>query len=66
MISMIVAGDREAFSKELLKSLMSGQCIRFRAGQVVQIEDTALFSGMIKLRPAGSTEGYWTNVEAAK
>jgi hypothetical protein len=38
----------------------------FKNGEVVYITDTAIFSGIIKVRRKGETKEYWTNTEAVK
>jgi hypothetical protein len=58
--SFQVAGDSEA-----LASLMeSGQVIRLKAGLKVQLMETHVFSGLVEIRPFGSTSNLWTNAEA--
>jgi hypothetical protein len=59
-----VSGDKEAFKKVLLGALMAGACVQLKSGQSVYLEDTSIFSGLVKLRPQGETSGYWTNIEA--
>lgn len=41
-------------------------CTIFRYGEVVLLEDTAVFSGEVKLRRKGETAEYWTAMEAIK
>lgn len=48
----------------LQKILLSGSVILLRPGVSVYVEDTKLFSGKIKIRPAGFTTSVWTNIEA--
>lgn len=60
------SGDNEAFGKAIRAALYSDECIAFNAGQSVQVEETAVFSGIVKLRRKGDVDGYWTNIEAAK
>ena len=38
----------------------------FTNGEVVYIADTAIFSGLVKVRRRGDTNEYWTNLEAVK
>lgn len=35
-------------------------------GESVQLTDTSVFSGMVKVRRVGDTDEYWTNIEAIK
>lgn len=58
--------DMVAFRKGLAIGLMSGQCIMFKVGQSVHLDDTAFFSGLVKLRPEGELDGYWVNGEAIR
>lgn len=66
LTSMAVSGDREAFKKGLGRAVLSGECVLFRSGQGVYLQDTSLFSGLVQVRPAGDSEAYWTNLEAVK
>ncbi len=56
--------DNEAFSKALAAGILQGNCIRFTARETVFLEDTAIFSGLVKVRRKGETSEYWTNLEA--
>ena len=66
MVSYAVQGDTEAFRQAMLAALTIEECTAFEAGEIVQLEDTAVFSGMIKVRRRGELSEYWTNLEAAK
>ena len=59
-----VSGDKTAFTKFMLQALTSGQCISLKDGQQVFLQETAALSGLVQVRPAGATQGYWTNIEA--
>lgn len=61
---MAVSGDTQAFQKAVVKTLLSGDCVQLKAGQQVFLEDTAIFSGLIKIRRQGDTAAFWTNIEA--
>lgn len=57
--------DEDAFRSALGVGLMSGLCTTFEKGELVLLQDTAMFSGMMKVRRKGELSEYWTNVEAA-
>ena len=50
----------------LQKYIESGLVIMMDGGIPVYLEDTKIFSGKAKIRPAGSTDGVWTFMEAVK
>lgn len=54
--------DLQAFKTTFLQ----GGCVSFKDGESVFIADTAVFSGLIKVRRKGKTTEYWTAIEAAK
>jgi hypothetical protein len=58
--------DQQAFTRAVDEGLIDGSCVAFTNNEIVYLTDTALFSGLIKVRPQGETQEYWTNVEAAK
>jgi hypothetical protein len=64
LVDLAVQGDNVAFQKLLTAAFLTGECIPFERGQTVYIEDTKLFSGMVKVRPSGEVQGYWTAIEA--
>jgi len=64
--SYAVNHDQQAFTQALDEGLVDGSCVMFTSNETVYLTDTALFSGLIKVRPQGETQEYWTNVEAAK
>jgi hypothetical protein len=66
LVGYAVQKDNEAFAKALTTGLLSGTCTRFKNGEVVYIANTALFSGLVKVRRKGETQEYWTNIEAVK
>ncbi len=59
-----VQGDREAFGRALMEGVLSGECVVFKAGEPVFVSDTAIFSGLVKVRRKGEIDEYWTNFEA--
>ncbi len=64
LIRYAVDKDMDAFSQGLTAGILSGQCVMFEKGEKVYVADTAVFSGMIKLRKKGSMAEYWTVMEA--
>ncbi len=63
---LAVSGDEEAYRQALIIGLTAGTCTTFKAGEVVYLIDAGLFSGVAKVRRAGETQEYWTNMEAVK
>ena len=63
LTKIAVQGDSEAFTRALGGSIITGQCIVFKRGDVVFVDDTALFSGLVRLRPQGQIRTYWTAME---
>ncbi|MFV0676693.1 hypothetical protein [Variovorax sp. tm] len=63
LTKIAVQGDKEAFTKALAAGVLSGQCVIFKRGQVVFIDDTSIFSGLVRLRPQGQVQAYWTAME---
>ena len=59
-----VQGDREAWSRALAEGALSGECILFKADEPVFVTDTALFSGLVKVRRKGKRTEYWTDFES--
>lgn len=59
-----VQGDEEAWSQALLEGALSGECVIFKADEPVFVSDTALFSGLVKVRRKGKLTEYWTNFES--
>jgi len=62
----VAQGDKEAFKKALGAELITGECVQFKANERVLISDTAIFSGLVKVRRPGEISEYWTNIEAVK
>ncbi len=63
LTKIAVQGDSTAFIRALSGSVLTGQCVIFKRGDVVYIDDTALFSGLVRLRPRGEVRAYWTAME---
>ena len=57
----IVDGDRVAYRRAATTYILEGKCVLFDEGERVYLVDTALFSGLVKLRRPGETVSYWTN-----
>ncbi|MGD0947607.1 MAG: hypothetical protein ABSA52_09260 [Candidatus Binatia bacterium] len=61
LVRYITDRDKEAFQKTLDAGLLRGDCIIFKVGDEVYLEDSGgIFSGVVKLRPKGSTQEFWT------
>lgn len=58
--------DTAAFEQGLLAGFISGACVKLKAGEEVFVADTALLSGLIKVRPRGQVTEFWTVMEAVK
>ena len=66
LIGFAVDGDKVAFNKARNTGFELGVCTRLSVGDVVTIEDTAIFDGLIKVRPRGELSGYWTSMDVVK
>ncbi len=66
LVQYSVQGDSAAFGKLMTAGLLTGETTMFKNGEEVLLADTAIFSGMIKVRRKGDTQEYWTNIEATK
>lgn len=62
----VINGDMEAFKKLFATSALTNECVHFKAGESVYVVDTAIFSGLVKVRRKGDIAEYWTNIEAIK
>jgi hypothetical protein len=58
--------DGEAFAQGLGLGVSAGQCTMFKNGEAVHIANTALLSGLVKVRRVGDLQEFWTNLEAVK
>jgi hypothetical protein len=56
--------DTEAFKQALSIGVLNGTCVLFTANEPVYLADTAIFSGLVKVRRPGEMNEYWTNMEA--
>jgi hypothetical protein len=66
LVKYAVQKDLEAFKLGLASGLVSQTCVSFNDGESVFVADTAIFSGMVKVRRKGEVAEYWTNLEAVK
>jgi hypothetical protein len=56
----LVDQDKEAAAQ----LLVTGECSELKAGVPVEIVDTKILSGAVRIRPRGSRASVWTNIEA--
>ena len=61
-----VQGDAEAYRKLYSAGLQTGDITGFIDGEEVMLADTAVFSGLMKVRRKGELQEYWTSIDAAK
>lgn len=66
LVDYAVQDDQQAFSQALATGVVAGVCTTFTNGENVFITDTAVFSGLVKVRRRGEITEYWTNLEAIK
>ena len=66
IIGYAVQKDEQAFKTALAAGIMRGSVTFFKSGEEVYIVDTAILSGLVKVRRKGETKEYWTNLEAVK
>lgn len=59
-------GDKDAWAKVMTQAMSSGACIPLKPGEEVFLDDTAVMSGLVKIRRKGETASWWTNYEAVK
>ena len=60
----LVDGDMAAFEAAWVHGKVAGLCVTFTDGELVYVADTAIWSGLIKVRRHGELQEYWTNIEA--
>ena len=58
--------DLDAFRSFLNAGLLAGTLTEFNQGERVFVADTAILSGLVKVRRQGETVEYWTNIEAVR
>jgi hypothetical protein len=66
MVEYSVRGDKAAFSSAFSWGLTAGTCTIFEAGEPVYVMDTAIWSGLVRVRRPGETTEYWTSIESVK
>jgi hypothetical protein len=54
----------DAFGNALAERILSGACTKFEGGEAVFLTDTAVLSGLLRVRRQGKQTEYWTNIEA--
>lgn len=59
-------GDKEAFVTAGTDAIAAGRCILFNPGDTVYLDVGEMFSGMVKVRPQGSSTSYWTAIETVQ
>lgn len=64
LFGFVVDQDKEAFMRAISAGIATGHCTTFKVGEPVFLADTAIMSGLVKLRRKGETIEYWTAVEA--
>lgn len=52
-------GDKAAFGRILMESYRSGECRDLLRNQIVYLSDTAVLSGLVKVRPEGGIDELW-------
>jgi hypothetical protein len=62
LTTYVVQNDEVAAAK----LLGTGRCGMLKAGIAVEIMDTKVFKGVVKVRPRGSRAAFWTAIEALK
>jgi hypothetical protein len=66
IIRYAVDQDTEAFTEAIADGILAGNCTLFENGEPVYLIDTAILSGLVKIRRQGETQEFWTNIEAVK
>jgi hypothetical protein len=66
LVGYLVQGDKEAFAHGLAEAVAVDKCTLFKKDEPVYVIDTAISSGLVKVRRKGETAEYWTNIEAVK
>ena len=57
-------GDKEAFQTFVGEQEATGACTLLSFGSKVYLEDTAIFSGVVCVRPEGETSCYWIEMDS--
>lgn len=64
LFGFVADQDKEAFMRGIAEGLATGRCTTFEVGEPVFLADTAIMSGLVKVRRKGETSEYWTAMEA--
>ena len=64
IVKYIVDDDKQAAEQALNAGILYGECTIFFSGEQVYLTDTAIFSGLVKIRRKGETQDFWTYAEA--
>jgi len=59
-------GDNQAYRQAVAAGILTGECTMFKDGEDVYITDTAILSGLVKVRRKGKLQEYWTIPKAVK
>lgn len=62
-IEILASGDEAGFNSYLA---LNPDIFELKGGIEVYVVETALLSGLVKLRPKGKTVEFWTNIEAVQ
>jgi hypothetical protein len=65
-VRILVDNDQVAAKKLLVELMLDGRCRLFDPGTEVNITDTAVFSGIIDVRPQGEVDSYWVDMGHVK
>lgn len=65
-LRMLVNNDTEAFKSFIVVKASAGDCTVFQAGEKVYLDDSAILSGLVKVRRQGGLVSYWTATEHAR
>lgn len=61
-----IQNDYVAFEKAVNLGIAIGQCARFTEGETVFVTDTAIFSGLVRVRKPEGIAEYWVPLDAVK
>lgn len=64
LVRIATQGDSAAYGRTLMEGLRSNQCVMFTNGQPVYLVSPGVT--LIKVRPAGQTNEYWTAIESIR
>jgi hypothetical protein len=66
LVEYIVDQDDQALEQALTDGILYGECTLFSNGEQVYLKETAIFSGLVKIRRQGETQEFWTFAEAVE